>query len=116
MSGTNESERDILIALRSDVQHMTHAFCTFVEEQKICNRDIDNRMRVIEIEGSHPAAENSKRVKELSARVDTLEDFVNKWMGSTDAIEKVSAKTAGWISAAIAITGIVISIVIAVFL
>lgn len=91
---SNLSDRDILIALRSDVAALTKLTESFMEEQKCCNRDIDTRIRAVEIMGTRPSMENAAKLKDVEGRLESLEKFQVEWRTQEATIKDTARKTA----------------------
>lgn len=98
--------RDIAIGTRSDISHLREELQRFMNQLD----NHESRLRYLEINGAKISQDNAIGLKEISVRVDCLEEFANGHKAATQESGKIAAIIAGIISITGTLIGIGISL------
>jgi len=109
------SERDILIALRSDVAALTKMTESFIEEQKCYNREVDARIRAVEIMGTRPSRETAAKLGDIEQRVETLERFQVECKTQEATIKDIARKTSALWALIIAAASFILTLIVEIW-
>jgi hypothetical protein len=102
----HEELRDIALGTRNDVKHLNEAVQRFIAQME----NHEGRIREIEIQGSKISQDNSETIREISKRVDTVEEFVDGHRAAAAETSKIAAIVAGVVSTVCTVIGVVLSI------
>ena len=80
------SDREILVSILEKVE--TLFIC--VNDQKVETKDIEERLRKVEIYGSQPTRDNTESIKKNSIRIGELETFKATCTGADITAEKIA--------------------------
>jgi hypothetical protein len=104
------TDREILIAVALRQESLSKEFTKFTDIQVTCNRDIEIRMRNIELNGSKVSQDVAIAVAVVGKRLDDAETFIEKHKGE-DSRSTSSWQEWGIIAAIIAAAAAVAAVV-----
>jgi len=102
------SDREILVAIAEKVETLF----VFVNDQKICNTGVEERVRNLQIHGAGISQQNAKDVEEIKKDIVALKEFKTFFEGMEKGTKEVARNTATIYSLIIGVSSVVGNIVI----